>query len=190
MIDEFDLKKLQKRVRKMKTKIVCEMISVLLLLSMNLAGAIAFADDAAVPSARLTGALDLTYVGHLEQMDDDGRLLVWAGSIEGDFAGEIKWWFVSPSPVSSSTYMGGEVNYYVARWEIWVDEELVLAGESAGKTVIPDHSDGMWDGHGVVTEAYGEFTPLKGRKVYETGPVILGSDPPTSLSGTGMFQIY
>ena len=174
----------------MKIKAVWELTSVLLVLSMTLVGAIAFADDAAVPSARLTGALDLTYVGHLEQMDDDGRLLVWEGSVGGDFAGEIKWWFVYPSPVSSSTYMGGEVVFYVARWEIRVGEELVLAGESAGKTVTPDHSDGMWDGHGVVTEAYGEFTPLKGRKVYETGPVILGSNPPISLSGTGMFQIY
>ena len=174
----------------MKIKAVWELTSVLLVLSMTLAGAIAFADDAAVPSARLTGALDLTYVGHLEQTDDDGRLLVWEGSVGGDFAGEIKWWFVNPSPVSSSTYMGGKVDYYAARWEIWVGEELVLAGESAGKTVTPDHSDGMWDGHGVVTEAYGEFTPLKGRKVYETGPVILGSNPPISLSGTGMFQIY
>ncbi len=174
----------------MKINAVWELTSVLLVLSMTLAGAIAFADDAAVPSARLTGALDLTYVGHLEQMDDDGRLLVWEGSIEGDFAGEIRWWFVQPSPVSGSTYMGGEVVFYVARWEIWAGEELLLAGESAGKTVYSDGADGMWDGHGVVTEAYGEFTPLKGRKVYETGPVILGSDPPISLSGTGMFQIY
>jgi len=174
----------------MKIKAVWKFTSVLLVLSMPLAGAIAFADDAAVPSARFTGALDLTYVGHLEKMDDDGRLLVWEGSIKGDFAGEIKWWFVSPSPVSSTTYMGGKVDYYAARWEIWVGEELALAGESAGKTVTPNNSDGMWDGHGIVTEAYGEFTPLKGRKVYETGPVILGSNPPISLSGTGMFQIY
>ncbi len=190
MYDECDLKTLQKRSRKMKIKAGLKLTPVLLVLSMTLAGAIAFADDAAVPSARLTGALDLTYVGHLEQMDDDGRLLVWEGSVGGDFAGEIKWWFVIPSPVSSSTYMGGEVNYYAARWEIRVDGELVLAGESAGKTVWPDGADGMWDGHGVVTEASGEFNALRGRKVYETGPVIKGSNPPVSFSSTGMFVIY
>ena len=140
--------------------------------------------------ALLNGALDLTYVGHLEKTDDDGRLLVWEGSIGGDFAGKINWWFIDPSPIASDTYKGGSVNYYEARWEIWVGEELVLAGESAGKTVTPDQSDGMWDGHGVVTEAYGKFARLKGHKVYETGPVIYGSNPPISLTGTGMFQIY
>jgi len=174
----------------MKIKAVWKFTSVLLVLSMPLAGAIAFADDAAVPSARFTGALDLTYVGHLEKMDDDGRLLVWEGSIKGDFAGEIKWWFVSPSPVSSTTYMGGKVDYYAARWEIWSagEGELLLAGESAGKTVFPFTGDGIWDGHGVVTEAKGRFNRLKGRKTYETGTVIWGTDP--LLSGRGMFLIY
>jgi len=94
-----------------------------------------------------------------------------------------------PLACASTTYKGGKVDYYKARWEIWVDEKLVLAGESAGKTVTPDQSDGMWDGHGVVTEANGKFARLKGRKVYETGPVIYGSNPPVSLTGTGMFQI-
>ncbi len=102
----------------------------------------------------------------------------------------MKWWFVQPSPVSGNTYMGGEVVFYVARWEIWAGEELLLAGESAGKTVYPDGADGMWDGHGIVTEASRDFDVLKGRKVYETGPVIVGSDPPVSFSGTGMFLIY
>ena len=86
--------------------------------------------------------------------------------------------------------MGGKVNYYRARWEIWVEDKLVLAGESAGKTVAPDQSDGMWDGHGVVTEAYGKFARFSGYRVSETGPVIYGSNPPESLTGTGMFQIY
>lgn len=139
---------------------------------------------------RLNGALELTYAGHLEKKDDDGRLLVWEGSVKGDFGGKIKWWFVDPPPEATTKYAGGEVGYYKARWEIWVGEKLVLAGESAGKTVTPDGSDGMWDGHGVVTEAYGEFARFKGYKVYETGPVIYGSNPPVSLTGTGMFQIY
>ena len=163
---------------------------VVLALSMTLAGALAFAGDADTPDALFTGALDLTYAGHLEKTDDDGRLLVWEGSVGGDFGGTIRWWFINPSPIASTTHIGGKVNYYEARWEIWVDETLVLAGQSAGKTVAADQSDGIWDGHGIVTEAYGKFARLKGRKVYETGPVIYGSDPPLSLTGTGMFQIY
>jgi len=174
----------------MKINSARELTLLMLVLSMTLAGAMAFADDVNVSGARLAGALDLTYVGHLEKTDDEGRLLVWEGSIQGDFAGKIKWWFVDPSPVASTTYMGGKVDYYEAQWEIWVGEKLVLAGESGGKTVNPDQSDGMWDGHGVVTEAYGKFARFMGQKVYETGPVILGSNPPISLTGTGMFQIY
>lgn len=161
---------------------------VLLLPSMILVQAPAFAAD--VPGALLNGALDLTYVGHLEKKDDDDRLLVWEGSIGGDFAGQIRWWFVDPSPAATTEYLGGQVRYYEARWEILIGEELVLAGESAGKTVTPNQSDGMWDGHGVVTEAFGKFARFKGHKVYETGPVIYGSNPPVSLTGTGMFQVY
>ena len=174
----------------MKIKFDWKSASVVLALSMTLAGTIAFADDASVSDAMLTGALDLTYAGNLEKTDDDGRLLVWEGSVGGDFGGTIRWWFIDPSPIVSTMYKGGTVNYYEARWEIWVDGVLVLAGQSAGKTVAPDQSDGMWDGHGIVIEAYGKFARFKGRKVYETGPVIYGSNPPDSLTGTGMFQIY
>jgi hypothetical protein len=157
---------------------------------MTLAGPMAFADDGAVLRGQLTCEINYWFVGHLNQWDDEGRLLVWEGTIEGDITGEGKWWFVIPSPVSGSAYVGGEVVFYSARWEIWDGEELLLAGESAGKTVFPDGADGMWDGHGVVTEASKGFNPLKGRKVYESGPVFVGSDPPVSYSGTGMFVIY
>ena len=174
----------------MKIKAVGVLTSLLLVLSMTLAGPTAFADDRAVPTGRLTSEIDYWFVGHLGQWDDEGRLLIWEGIIEGDFTGEMKWWFVMPSPVFGSTYIGGRVAFYAARWEIWAGGELLLAGDSAGKTVFPDAADGMWDGHGVVTEASGKFNALKGRKVYETGPVILGTTPPLSYSGTGMFLIY
>jgi hypothetical protein len=150
----------------------------------------AFADDTRIPDVPLIGALDVAYVGHLEKTNDDGMLLEWEGSIGGDFAGKIKWWFFNPTPVAASTYRGGKVDYYKARWEIWVGGKLVLAGKSAGKTVTLDQSDGMWDGYGIVTEAYGTFAGFKDHKVYETGAVIYGSNPPISFTCTGMFQIY
>ena len=104
---------------------------------------------------------------------------VWEGTFKGDITGEGKWWFVRPPPVSGGSYMGGRVSFYVARWEIRDDEELLLAGESAGKTVFPDGVDGIWDGHGIVTKAGGDFSAMKGRKVFETGPVIVGPESPT-----------
>jgi len=83
----------------MKIKSALGLTTVMLLLSATLAGSIAVADDAKVAGALLNGALDITYAGHLEKTNDDGRLLVWEGGVGGDFAGKIKWWFIDPSPV-------------------------------------------------------------------------------------------
>ena len=150
----------------------------------------AFAVDNAVADSLLTGKTDYRFVGHLGQTDDEGRLLVWEATIEGDVEGQLQWWFVNPPPTPQLEYAGGRLTFYAARWELWVDEELLLAGESAGKTDFRNGADGIWDGHGRVTEAAGRFHALKGRVVYETGTVIVGSDPPKSFSGTGMFLIY
>jgi len=162
-----------------------------LLFALSLAGATVFANDNAVPDGRLASQIDYWFVGHYGTLDDEGRLLVWEGDIQGDFTGQAKWWFEIPSPVPlGADYLGGRAAFYAARWEIWADGELLLAGESAGKTVFPDGADGMWDGHGVVMEAKGKLNPLKGRKIYETGSVLVGSTPPVSYTGTGMFVIY
>jgi hypothetical protein len=138
----------------------------------------------------LTSTINYRFVGHLEQTDDEGRLLVWEATIDGDMQGTLKWWFVTPPPVAETRYANGRATFYAARWELWNDEEVLLAGESAGKTVFGDGGDGTWDGHGRVTVANGRYAPLKGRSVYESGPVILGAEPPMTLSGTGMFLIY
>lgn len=139
---------------------------------------------------QLTSQIDYTFVGNLGQSDKEGRLLVWQGTIEGDLTGEIRWWFVLPSPVSEAVLDNGRVAYYEARWEVWVAGELILAGQSAGKTVFRDGEDGIWDGHGIVTDASDRFVDLKGRSVYETGPVIVGQNPPDSFSGRGLFSIH
>jgi len=150
----------------------------------------ALAGDAADPKGQLTGKIEYQFVGHLGQVDNEERLLVWEGTIEGDISGKIQWWFVNPSPVSEINFIGGRVTFYAARWEIRVGEKLLLAGDSAGKTVFRDGTDGIWDGYGVVTEASEELKSLMGGKTYETGPVIVGSNPPNSFSGTGMFLIH
>jgi hypothetical protein len=152
----------------------------------------------AVLAKRLTGQIDYWLVAGLGIRDDEGRLLVWEGTIVGDFNGTMKWWFIMPPPFASVVnYPGGRVNYYAARWEIWDPDrnELLLAGDSAGKTVTPGEPGawgvGIWDGDGVVTEARRGLHPLKGRHIYETGPVISNAEAyPGTLSGTGLFVIY
>ena len=139
---------------------------------------------------QLISEIKYWFVGHLEQVDEKGRLLVWEAKVDGDIQGTMKWWFVNPPPVSDTLYAGGRLSFYSARWEFWHEEDLLLAGVSAGKTDFRDGADGIWDGHGRVTEARGQYESLKGRSVYESGPVILGSEPPASLTGTGVFLIY
>lgn len=162
----------------------------LLVLFVTTAMQTALAENNAIPDERLIGEIDYWFVGHLGQTDGAGRSLVWEATIEGDVKGKMKWWFVNPPPVSPITYTGGQTTFYAARWELWVEDKLLLAGETAGKTVFPDGAAGIWDGHGRVTEAAGRFSTLKGRAVYETGPVLLGQDPPKSYAGTGLFLIY
>lgn len=171
----------------MKIKSDLALLSLMLVLPLTLVTPMAKSSSS---SAALTSEIDYWFVGHLDQWDEEGRLLVWEGTIEGALTGEMKWWFAIPSPVSGGSFVGGGVAFYSSKWEIWDGAELLLAGESAGKTVFPDGADGMWDGHGVVTEASKELNRLKGRKVYETGPVVVGSTPPVSYTGTGMFLVY
>lgn len=163
---------------------------ILLLLLISHTAPTALAQDRDNPDEQIVGKLDYWFVGHLGQKDDEGRLLVWEATVEGDLAGKMKWWFEIPRPVSPLNYTGGRATFYAARWEFWADETLLLAGESAGKTVFPDGADGVWDGHGRVTEGSGKFSDAAGRRVYETGLVLLGQDPPRTFSGTGLFVIH
>lgn len=174
----------------MRIQVIRRLMLLLTALSVALSMQMAIAENNEGPRERLTGKIDYWFVGHLQQMDDAGRLLVWEGTIEGDLEGKMKWWFVNPPPVSPIPHASGRTSFYAARWELWIDDELALAGESAGKTVFFDGADGIWDGHGRVTQVASRFKTLNGREIYETGPVLSGEDPPKTFSGTGMFLIY
>ena len=140
--------------------------------------------------APLRSRIDYHFVAHLEQTDAAGRTLVWEATADGELSGTMKWWFEAPGPAPESTFNGGRVTYYAARWEFWQDGELAIAGESTGKTDFRDGADGMWDGHGRVTEANGDYADLAGRRVYESGPVLLGDEPPVTFTGSGVFVIF
>jgi hypothetical protein len=165
-------------------------VKVLLILVIALLNLLAFAASADDEKEQLVGKIDYRFVGHLEKSDNQGRLLVWQGTIEGDLNGEIRWWFERPTPVPNVEYTGGAISFYSAYWEILKDGKMVLAGQSAGKMVFPDNTDGIWDGNGVVTRADRDHRQFKGRKIAETGAVVTGSNPPVSFSGSGMFQVY
>lgn len=138
----------------------------------------------------LRSRIDYHFVAHLEQTDDAGRTLVWEATATGALSGSMKWWFETPPPAPEVSFDGGRVTYYAARWEYWQNGELAIAGESTGKTDFRDGADGMWDGHGRITEAVGDYAKLAGRAVYESGPVLLGEKPPLTFTGTGIFVIF
>ena len=174
----------------MNIRPLCVLVFAWFFLASSVVGKVALADAHVAADPLHTSRIDYHFVGHLEQFDDAGRLLVWEANIDGAFAGTMRWWFVNPPPVPTTSFDDGSLSFYEARWEIWSEGELLLAGESAGKTVFRHAADGIWDGNGVVTEARPEFNMLLGNRIYETGPVVAGSNPPVSYAGNGMFVIY
>jgi hypothetical protein len=165
-------------------------MSLIVLLFMTPSGPAALADNLAVPEEPLTLQIEYWSVGELGETDKDGWLLAWKAEATGDLNGEMRWWFTETPPAPESEYSHGEVGYYVARWEFWQGDELILTGKSAGKTIIPDGEDGIWDGHGTVMKANGNLSSRTGHRIYETGIVIMPSDPEVTSSGSGMFVIY
>jgi hypothetical protein len=138
------------------------------------------------PAPSLQCTIFYWYVGHLGELDPEGRLHVWDGVIHGDIEGQIKWWFVPGGGPPTPT---AQVRFYEARWEIWDGGDLLLAGESAGSTATP-HSltpekDGIWRGNGIVTETSTGFEDWYGRHTYEGGNV----NWVFPFSGEGIFRI-
>lgn len=174
----------------MKFNSVMALARLLALLFIMPSGPTAFANDSADLDGPLTCQIEYWSVGHLGERNDAGWLLAWKATVSGDLEGELRYWFPESPPAPDGKYAGGEVGYYLARWELWDADELILAGKSAGKTVIPDGEDGIWDGHGSVMETNSDLSSLEGRKIYETGTVILPADPNVPSSGSGMFVVY
>ena len=165
-------------------------VPLLVLLFILLAGPAVLADDHAEVGAPLTSQIEYWSVYEAGETDDDGWLLAWKANISGDLNGEMRWYFPETPPAPEAKYSHGEFGYYLARWEFWVGDELMLAGESAGKTVIPEGQDGIWDGVGIVLQANGDLSSLKGRRIYETGIVVMPTDPDVRSTGSGMYVIY
>ena len=174
----------------MRIKLVSGLATLIVLLFMMQSGPTALAQYEVVPEGPLTLQIEYWSVGKEGVTDKDGWLLAWKAKASGDLTGEMRWWFPETPPAPETEYSHGEVGYYVARWEFWNGDELILAGKSAGKTVIPEGEDGIWDGHGTVMQANGNLSSREGRRIYETGIVIMPADEETPSTGSGMFVIY
>jgi len=143
----------------------------------------------ALPAEPLFTQIEYHHAGTRGEVDEAGRSLVWMATMEGDLAAEGRWYF-EPDPVPDPAFEEGSITFYQARWEIRVDDRVILEGRSAGKTVSLSAQDFIWDGHGVVTDASPEYRAYVGRPVSETGPVLPGDYPPASSWGRGLFTIH
>ena len=136
------------------------------------------------PMPLLRNTIEYSFVGHLGEVDGEGRLKVWDGQIHGDIEGDIYWWFVlggGPPNMPDAAHS----SFYEARWEVWVGGALVLAGNSSGQTASPRGKDGIWRGNGIVTETSAGFDGWMGRHTYEGGNV----NWTFPYSGEGIFRI-
>ncbi len=135
------------------------------------------------PSLRCT--TEYSFVGHLQVIPDDldaeGRLLAWEGTISGDIEGVIQWWM---GPMS----LTGQASHYEDRFEIWNGTVLLLAGDEAGTTTARHGKNSNWRTNGTVTEAYGEFADWDGRKNHAEGHFTWAA-PGLPLEGWGTFRI-
>lgn len=137
------------------------------------------------PANALDCTIDYVLARHLGIFDSEGRILAWDGTIHGDLEGRVLWWFV-PGGGPPNTPDAAHVGFYEARWEVWIGDDLVLAGESAGSTALPPDKDGIWRGNGVVTEAGEGFEAWLGRQVKEGGSVVFDQFP---FYGEGFLRV-
>jgi uncharacterized protein (TIGR02246 family) len=157
-------------------------LALLLVIGAVWAGDPAIGDQEPAPSLRCE--ITYNFVGHLGQIDDEERLLVWDGKIHGDIEGVILWWFDL-----TRKQVIGQVSHYATRWEIWdLADNLLLAGDSAGTTRVPPGEDGIWRGRGKVTEAGAGFEDWLGREIYEGGSVTW-DETGNPIDGAGAFRI-
>jgi hypothetical protein len=157
----------------------------LLLLSTCLVFATTAGVNAAAP---LKATTEYAFVGHLGELDADGRLLAWKGTTSGDIDGVIRWWMVVPFSIT------GQVTHFEERWEIWdvTSSFLLLEGYNAGTTTNRPGKNGVWRSNGIVTWVHPDFPELDkwfGRHMHESGEfswLIQGELP---FQGTGIFRI-
>jgi hypothetical protein len=176
---------------KMKKLISISTIPVLALTLLLVLGTV-LADDSEKPAPSLTGTTDYDFVGHLQQIPDDldeeGRLLVWEGTISGDIEGVIQWWM---EPMSIT----GQASHYVDRWEIWSDDPLenseavlLLAGDEEGTTTVRHGKNSVWRANGLVTDVSAGLEDWIGCEVHDDGHFTWAA-PGLPDHGTGTFRV-
>ena len=125
-------------------------------------------------------------MGHLGEVDDEGRLLGWVGTISGDIEGVMKWWVAVPFKET------GQASHVVERWKILDGDEpdavLLLAGVDKGGTTTCHQRNTSWRANGIVTEASEEFEDYIGSQMHESGNFTWAA-PDLPDHGTGKFRV-
>ncbi len=139
-------------------------------------------------AAPLKATLDYVFVGHVGQMDAEGRLLAWEGTVSGDIEGVIRWWMVVPFSVT------GQVTHFQEKWEILdvTGTFVLLEGYNAGTTTNRPGKSGVWRSNGVVTWVNPNMPELAkwfGRHMHESGEFFWTIPGVLPSHGTGKFRV-
>ncbi len=109
---------------------------------------------------------DYTFVGHLGIVDDDGRLLAWQGTVNGDINGEIEWWmYILDKKCPQVTHFAND------RWMIFDTDtgDLLLKGDEQGTTTIRNGKNSNWRSNGIILETNEDLAIWIGRQVHMSG---------------------
>ena len=90
----------------------------------------------------------------------------------------------------------GQVGHHAGgRFAIWDDDplqneeaDLLLAGTDEESTTVRHGKNSVWRGHGIVTEAHGEFADWNGRSMHEGGHFTWAA-PGVPDHGEGTFRV-
>jgi len=139
--------------------------------------------------APLRGDTTYEFVAPAGVFDPARGLLVWQGTIEGDFEGCIQWW--SPDEPMAT----GQATHYDEVFFIWdhcdgyEGDTLLLTGADSGTTTVRHFKNSIWRANGVVTGP--EDSDLIGRRVHSGGTVewVFPGGMPVPVGGEGTFRV-
>lgn len=141
---------------------------------------------AAVAQEPIRGETD--HVLDLTNTVEDGYLLAWVGTIEGDIDGCIEWWIelATWTNVTRPDHPG-QASHYTMKTRVYGGEScgtLVLETIERGTTTMANTS---WRANGHVTYADPDHYPgWQGRRVHESGRFSVEMYP---FEGTSTFRI-
>jgi hypothetical protein len=122
------------------------------------------AAGAAEADGTLDGSTEYDFMGLDGTFEDEGRLLIWEGTITGEINGTIRWY----TYIQDMQYTG-QASHYDLVWEIVDGDNVLMAGEDSGSTTARLGKNSNWRTNGIVTFANEDYLEWQGHHVHMGG---------------------